>query len=437
MADETQSESGDGRDILLELNFVPTWARRPPGINPYVETEREGRKRERAAPAGRRVRRTERRPARGPRRERPEQPSAARLPFGIEVAFIPEKNRLGNVVRQLHSGRRAYPLMDLAALFMARPENYLVKITVQSGRDEDVLLQCAKCRALFADRAAFQAHAIAEHMQEHFEVEEHEGEEPTGNFVCVGRCSLSGELLGPPNYHGYNERVLELHRTRFPEMSLEEYRRHIEIVRDPEMIERWRKECRVQKVFRLKGAGKETRGMRWSEAEVYFLRHYADKLLREVRRAIVPPAVIMRMPETELKRLVRQAWKRESRTPLTMALALRPAFRHMGLYAFKANRGETFVTPVRPHPLRTEHVVVHLKEVLGFLREHPGCTRQQLVEGLRPGAAPESSEVAAVLSPLRWLIEKGHVVEFFNGTLALPAMNGGRSGRSERGRPRG
>jgi hypothetical protein len=25
-----------------------------------------------------------------------------------------------------------------------------------------------------------------------------------------------------------------------------------------------------------------------------------------------------------------------------------------------------------------------------------------------------------VISPLRWLIERGHVIEFFNGTLAVP-----------------
>ena len=61
-----------------------------------------------------------------------------------------------------------------------------------------------------------------------------------------------------------------------------------------------------------------------------------------------------------------------------------------------------------------------IAEVLQFLREHPGCTRKQMVDQLRPDAGDDSAKVAEVISPLRWLIEKGHVIEFFDGTLAVP-----------------
>jgi hypothetical protein len=100
----------------------------------------------------------------------------------------------------------------------------------------------------------------------------------------------------------------------------------------------------------------------------------------------------------------------------------------MHLFLFKAGGGITFVTPIHPHALAPEHAIAPIREVLEFLHAHPGCTRQQLLDGLRPGAAADSPEVVAVLNPLRWLIDRGHVIEFFNGTLAVP-MHGQRPDR--------
>ena len=131
-----------------------------------------------------------------------------------------------------------------------------------------------------------------------------------------------------------------------------------------------------------------------------------------------------------LRRAIHDVWQRESRFPASLMFALRPAFKHMHLHLFKVGGGVTFVTPIHPHPLPAEHAVTAIRGVLEFLHAHPGCTRQQLLDGLQPGAATESPEVVAVLNPLRWLIDRGHVIEFFNGTLAVP-MSGTRADRPQ------
>ena len=84
-----------------------------------------------------------------------------------------------------------------------------------------------ECQAVFVEKERALGHALKAHIGKFYEKQETQAEPPKGNFVCVARCGLSGELLGPPNYHGYSEKLSELHRTRFAHLTLDEYRSRI------------------------------------------------------------------------------------------------------------------------------------------------------------------------------------------------------------------
>lgn len=442
-----ENQKPDKEELILELNFVPQWARKPPGANPYLHDDRasSGRDRRdrrdrgprrdrddrRGPPRSRRPREQgdrrerghDRGPDRRPTRERGPRPPVEDVP--VEVYFIPEKTRIGAVVRQIHSTGRAYPLRDLSALFLGKPQYHLVKLEVRrdhSGKDGFYFYQCKACNMVFLEKNEVITHALSQHLEEFYEREEIETDPPAGNFVCVGRCRLSKELLGPPNYHAFNERVKEMHETRYGYMSLEDYRNQIEMVRDEELIEQWKQETRKQTVYHVRQKeGEEAKQMTWSEVESDFHDRHAPRLVRECQRVVLSSEVTEHLPRGPLRRLIHDAWVREERYPKTLSLALRPAFRHMHLHLFRAGRGGTFVTAIRPHPIDKKHTITTIAEVLGYLSEHPGCTRHELAEGLRPEAPPDSTAVATVLNPLRWLIERGHVIEFFNGTLAVPS----------------
>ena len=458
-----ESTSHGKQEVVLELNFVPKWAREPPGNNPYAHFEGRG---ERGDDRGRD--RGERRPSFGrpgekrggkdrrhgpgsrsgpgrpddrrgrppfPQRDRDPQPQRPERPYyerrerevpPVSISFIPERTRLGAVVRELRQSGRAFPLMDLAAKFLSHPSFYLVKFEAHDSRDPKHsrrLYQCRECKMLFLERADLLAHALKAHLDKYFTREEIKVDPPAGNFVCVARCRLSGILLGPPNYHSYADRLQEIWRTRFPHMSLDEYRGHIETVREPELIEKWKQECCSQVVFKDK-AEETGPTLKQAEAEKIFMEKHAASFVGEGNRLIVPADIAARFEDRTLKRALQDAWQRESYRPFSLILALRPAFHHMHLSLFKTSGGITFVTAVAPHPIDPGQTVSSIAEVLAFLQAHPGCTKQQLVEGLKPGLPSESPEIMAVMTPLRWLIEKGHVIEFFDGTLSLP--NAGR-----------
>lgn len=433
--DNDTPQERDKPDLVLDLNFVPTWAREPAGKNPYEhfrgreerggmrprgDRDRRGEKREGRPPFGRRERREEFRRSMAPR---PPPAEVVRLP-PVDVNFIPERHRLGAVARDIQSSGRAYPMADLAFRFLGNPAFYLVKLETRpdgEARKAPPLFQCRECLIVFADKATLLSHISAAHLEKVFVREDVPTEPPAGHFKCVARCKLSGTLLGPPNYHGYNEKVQELHRTEFPHLTLDEYRRHVETVSDPALIEKWKDECRVQVLYRPRGV-ENAPALKRAEAEKQFLELHATAMAGEVSRLIVPAEVAERLEDPRLRAVVREAWNRESRRPFSLMLALRPAFHHMRLFLFKSRGGATFVTHIQPHPLDPRQAVKPIADVLQYLRKHPGCTRQQLVERLRPGAAPDSPEVAALITPLRWLIERGHVIEFFNGTLSVPSV---------------
>ncbi len=339
------------------------------------------------------------------------------------VSFIPNQDRLTTVISDLRAAQHAFPLPELAHLFLNRPEWHLVKFESQrrpGGEYAAKMYQSRLSGLVFADYDACLKHTVDEAMEQVFKAETIEREAPSGNFVCVARCRISGEWLGPPNHHGYTKRVDELHRTRFAHMSLDEYRRHIEIVHDPAVIERWKESCRTRTMYRLIQGGDEGEPLEYGAARAYVAERVAPKKVAQVMRAVLPGPLSRDIQDPGLLRVLRSAWAREQRFPVTLVRALRGAFKRMGLHFFDTKEGHTFITAIAPKPVDPSHVVPEIREVLEWLKTHPGCSRQDLVEGVRPSAVGNVAEMAAVLQPLTWLIEKGHVIEFHNGTLATP-----------------
>ncbi len=428
----------DTGDQVIDLNFVPEWARQPASQTPSVRFEgrahdrprrEEGRRRSppfagragRADPERRPASRGRPRP--GGERPAPARPEPERIP--VRIAFIPERAGLKPLADQMLRSGRAYPLFEVAALFLSKPEFYAVKQELAPEAERAGLarlFQCALCKQVFLDRTGVATHVLARHGDLYYHREDIEVEPPKGQFRCVARCPLSGELLGPPNHHAFNERVLDLHRTRFANMSLEAYRQRIVNETDPALIERWKAQCVRQAVYRTRRAEPPLEFKRRSEMEAHFRAHYERGLIRDGARFITPGVVCRETEDARLRQAIEDAWARETRFPLNLAMAIQPAFRHLGLHPFRSSGKAMFVAAIAPHPLDPAGATPVVRAILEGLHRNPGLRRQDLLAALYPALAPGAPEVAEVLQALRWLVDKGHVIEFHNGTLAVPAF---------------
>ena len=386
-------------------------------------------------------------------------------PLDIDVRFMPASKALAAIVRRIQASHLAYPIRDIVKLFRGDDASLAVRIEArQGGSGPQQIFQCRACGmpALSEDEVA--EHLVKRHLADFFDVEDVEAEAPAGNFPCVARCGLTGELLGPPNHHSYAHRVQEMLADRFPGMAEDEYRRHIEMVRDPEVVEQWREQCRHKRVFRRKQdapAEKNPAAEESAEAPAEepkpaspaLERHEAELLFRrEIMPGLIGAASHIVCPATSLKdlpnrRLAAELNARfadeespgrrftahpadgaEQQAPRpqrngSLFTAIHGAFHHRGLYFFRANddRGQEFVMASQPVPFDTAHATSDLRDIAQYVADNPSCPPKQLLEALNPdGDAEKAKRIAA---NVKMLVEKGYLVEFFNGFLSPPAQH--------------
>lgn len=371
----------------------------------------------------------------GPRREdRP--PREFVKPLDVDVRILPGQKQLGEFIRRIQSAPfMAYPLKQLAYFFLEHLEACVLRVAPKKGAAEPVVFhQCKACGAVAFSEEELMAHVVAAHLGDYYVCEEVECEAPKGAFTCVAKCGLSGELLGPPNLHGYDARVREMVRTRFPNMSEEAYRARIEMVRDAEAVEAWRASATKKTIYRRKEAQPQAPAQTAGEgeaaapvapaiereaAELEFRRTIAPSLLSSPKTVDLAADMALKSSNRAFVFACRDALAKEKRFPASLFYALRGAFHHRKLQFFRANdpRGPEFVIAVKPAPLDLAHAIPELAELVTYVEAHPDQAPGAVVAALAAGDAAKGQNVKA---HIMWLLEKGHLVCYANGGGLVP-----------------
>jgi hypothetical protein len=432
MADEQNEKESGAVDLsgIGSFDFTPDWAKgRSDDTSRYAHYEpREERK---TPSRGDRPRfsgprreganrpeggRPPRRDERGPRRE-------ARVfvkPLEADVRILPSQTDLGAIIRRIQGSFLAYPMRQLERLFFENPKACMLRVTLRPEAEGRVSFhQCKACGAVAFSEDELMAHIVTAHLADYWDAQEVACEPPKGAFTCVAKCGLSGEWLGPPNLHGYDARIREMLRTRYPNMSESAYRARIEMVRDAEAVETWRQSVTKKTVYTRKGDA-EAPAVERDVAELTFRRSIAPSLMTSPNVLDVTVEQALKASDRSFVKTCRDAFEFEKRRPRNLSFALHGAFHHRKLTFFRANdaHGPEFVVAVKPAALDTAHAVPALVDLVNYVTEHPGVTRAEALAALAGGDAQKETEVKAHLS---WLIEKGHLIGFSDGRLAVPA----------------
>ena len=155
-----------------------------------------------------------------------------------------------------------------------------------------------------------------------------------------------------------------------------------------------------------------------------------------VRSQIVPKRMLSRkrfvcsveqaeaIRDPQIAPVFRTIWRREQTNPMTLFYAVRGALRSRKFHLFRAGNanGMEFVISKQPTALDITHAVPELVQVLEYVTQHECCTRAELFAALGiPMEGTRTAEQDRLFQQFAWIVERGHLIEYPNGVLALPA----------------
>lgn len=389
--------------------------------------------------------------------------------------MIPEEKGVALLAKRIRLQGRAYPLFDIARLITQSLDRFRVRVSTVQPNGTDVpqaLWVCRNDQTLWLTEAEAIDHALSKHLDQYYLSEKTKTDPPKGNFSFVAQCGLSGVLLGPPNYHGYQTKLKELHADRYARMHFDRFKSNVKIVHDEEVVAKWLEEQSWTTEYTDKANPEAGKLHSIEEVQEHFKQHHMAGAVEEVRHAEVS-GDFQKQASRPMRDLVRFHVEDQRRFPLQLATELSHQFTRQGLQFFKVNKTVTHVSVSRPHYLDLDLTPVSesVQKIVQFIEQTEDCNRSKVMEALAPSekrssdgdegsagnatadnkddgsvapSAPEdpgtaagdaaesvpsaestkeavppemTPEQTAVSSDLHWLIHQGHVIEFSNGKM--------------------
>jgi hypothetical protein len=386
-------------------------------------------------------------PRYGGRSEQPEQRGPYESPY-FSATFYPEDTSFNALAKTIRTSCRTIELFEIARTVIAKLDRFVVVLTRKTAPADPAAPAMAAPEKKpiyvsvpdglpFDTEEAAIAHVLANHLGQFFDFAEVEVEPPKGNFQVINRCTITGELLGPPNYHRYAQIVQQHFAAKISRMSLEAYRSRIETVRDPEVVAQWLEKMKKTTRFTWKlapptpdkpatpaaespaeavaapeGAPAAEAAPaeappapvalsfdNFEDARAHLFAEARDQLVRPVETARFPGKIADSLPPGEIRQAVEGALERQRRFPLDTANALRGRLRREHFTIFKkGSKGVSYVCAVkRKFRVPGQTFAESIAALISFIEAHPMVRASALPEkflGLKLPAAPKAAEPA-------------------------------------------
>lgn len=375
----------------------------------------------------------------------------------FDVTFYPEDVSFAALSKTIRASCRTFELFDIAKTVIGKNDRFVVVLERKPAAKGAEPAEKRPFYVSLPDGMPFESedaainHIMQHHVEKFFRAEQVEVDPPKGSFQVINRCGVTGELLGPPNYHLYSQICQQHHASRLSRMPFETFRNRIESVREQEVVDAWLE--MMKKVTRytwaLDGAPKpaETPAAptapaaeaapeaaeapapegeateapaaeesavseaaapaapaapsfdSLTEAKVYLLSHARDKAVRTYEHGRFHGNIIEKMPDGEIKRAVVGALERQQRFPLDTANALRGRLRREGFTIFKkGSKGISYVCAVkRKFRVPGQTFADSIDELINFIETHSMVKVSELPDkflGLTPVAEATAAPVA-------------------------------------------
>lgn len=405
---------------------------------------------------------------RGDRREGGGQPFD-RAPYispYFTATCYPEDTGFAAIVKAVRASCRTFQLFEITKAVLEKNDRFVVVLQRakpaaaegQPAAKPGPLFMSMPDHLPFDTEDAAVQHALSNNLGSFFDMQEVEVDPPKGSYPIINKCGVTGELLGPPNYHRYQQILQQHYAAKIKGMSFDRFRDSIVSVREPEVAAAWLEKMKkaVRYTWKTPVARTATKPPMEvaapaaenaeaapapteapaapaepaaeqpvapsaetaapaevapaisfdsiEEARVHLLTNARDRVVRTVESVRFHGKNIEKLPPGEIRRALEGHVERQRRFPLDTANALRGRLRREGFTIFKkGSRGVSYVCAVKrrfrvPGQVFSESI----STLIDFIEKHPMAHVKDLPKnylGLDFAApsvpAPASAESAA------------------------------------------
>jgi hypothetical protein len=354
----------------------------------------------------------------------------------------PEDTGFAAIVKAVRASCRTFQLFEITKAVLEKNDRFVV--VIQRARPATPEGQPAEKPAplymSLPDHLPFDTedeaiqHALNNNLTAFFEMSEVEVDPPKGSYPIINKCGVTGELLGPPNYHRYQQILQQHYAAKIKGMSFDRFRENIVSVREPEVAAAWLD--KMKKITRYtwkppvaktaapgpsatapsapdapvapEAAAEKTEVAPIAEApailtdkpvesgpapevaaapaapapvtfdsiedaRLHLLTHVRDKVVRALDNVRFHGKNIEKLPPGEIRRAIEGHVERQRRFPLDTANALRGRLRRESFTIFKkGSRGVSYVCAVKRR-FRVPGQVFSdsISALIDFIEKHP------------------------------------------------------------------
>ena len=426
----SDSENDPLSSLLSSFALGPAWARatddkkerKPKTFSGSDDRPPRRDDRERGPRSGGPREGGERRPFQGrggnfeDRRNAPARQEEAPPEEGVRATIAPDAQAVHLIGKEVHQVARVYPLFDVAKILLA--EKSRCRAIFEAPEPHAPLVMGKLEESVFLTREEAIRHLWnSDQRNELIEEETIEVDPPTGNFQAIARCGISGEWLGPVNFHSYQTNLRRLHRERFARMPFELYSSKVRTERGEEAVNAWLETMKTKVRWRIKGEDDDAWIDDRAEAEKAVAARCFDKAFELVRLADVSGAIPAKNLSPSLLTSLKIAGTHARNHPAILIPAVCRAVEAEHLPVFK-RLGKLHTGPARPHPLPLNAVLAERPAIMvAWIREN----KPAKLEGLWKSVLPEGSTAppAEFAADLFWLLHQGHILLFTDDTLVV------------------
>jgi hypothetical protein len=310
--------------------------------------------------------------------------AGAQFEPAVKVDLYPQDEAFDALINRLRSSARTYQLFDIAQLLLEKPDRFVAVVAPlnqKEGKPASLYFSVPGHLPFESEEEAVN-HVVAHHLEQFFDVEEIEVEPPKGNFQMVSRCTITGKLLGPPNYHRYQEFLRHHYATQISGMSFERFTSKIEGVKEPEQIEAWldsmKKGARYSVKERKEGEPETFESL--EAARHFLLQHRKDQVVGSGESVRFAGRDIERLPKGNIRRSVEAYIEKQKVFPLESANNIRGRLRRHKFAVYKkGSKGVSYVCAVKRKFRDSKTVFTEsIRDLIDFIEKHPEMPASKL-----------------------------------------------------------